>query len=385
VGDALGAPVEFLDRRGIESRFGPNGITDYAEAYGRLGAITDDTQMTLWTAEGLMRANNRFRDRGICHMPSVVLGSYYRWLLTQGEEPPQPRVGDTRTGWLIREKEIWGRRAPGNTCLSALRPRPPQSRLAGEGRGALPPSPSPSPSPDFPVAPNNSKGCGGIMRIAPVGLVTNQPFRFGCEIAALTHGHPTGYLAAGAFAEIIAGVFHGRDIRTSAQHALETLAGATRGGRPPSSPVPALPHETINAIHLALDLAARTKSLPRTIPAELGEGWIAEESLAIALYCALVAPDFRSALILAVNHTGDSDSTGSLIGQLLGARDGPDAIPPEWLDRLEARDIIEHIADDLRRHFVDPPKGPPPPELPPGEILGISWPPPDDLDRYPPY
>jgi ADP-ribosylglycohydrolase len=63
-GDALGAPVEFMKRSEILARFGPQGIRDFAPAYGRIGAITDDTQMTLFTAEGLIRAWVRGLDRG---------------------------------------------------------------------------------------------------------------------------------------------------------------------------------------------------------------------------------------------------------------------------------------------------------------------------------
>ena len=81
----------------------------------------------------------------------------------------------------------------------------------------------------------------------------------------------------------------------------------------------------------------------------LGAGWIAEEALAIGLYCALVAKDFRHGVLLAVNHTGDSDSTGSICGNLLGAMLGEEVIPKEWLAVLEAREIIEQIADDLAK------------------------------------
>jgi hypothetical protein len=72
VGDALGAPVEFLGIREIRGKYGPAGITDYDVAYGRRGAITDDTQMTLFTAEGVLRAIARGNHKGICHPPSVL-------------------------------------------------------------------------------------------------------------------------------------------------------------------------------------------------------------------------------------------------------------------------------------------------------------------------
>jgi hypothetical protein len=79
----------------------------------------------------------------------------------------------------------------------------------------------------------------------------------------------------------------------------------------------------------------------------LGGGWVAEEALAITLYCALVGADFRSSVLLAVNHSGDSDSTGSMVGNLLGAALGLEALPGEWLEGLQARSLVEQVAIDL--------------------------------------
>ena len=88
-GDALGGPVEFMRDGEIRARFGPGGIRDMAPAYGKLGAITDDTQMTLFTAEGLIRAHLRWLRRGVSEPAAVVRGAYLRWLQTQGERPRQ--------------------------------------------------------------------------------------------------------------------------------------------------------------------------------------------------------------------------------------------------------------------------------------------------------
>jgi ADP-ribosylglycohydrolase len=79
---------------------------------------------------------------------------------------------------------------------------------------------------------------------------------------------------------------------------------------------------------------------------ELGKGFVAEEALAMGLYCALGAKDFEDGIVLAVNHSGDSDSTGSITGNLLGAA-GVEAIPQRWLGPLELRSTVEAIADDL--------------------------------------
>src|SRR5436305_14060023 len=113
VGDALGASVEFMSLGEIRARFGADGIRDYAPAYGRLGAITDDTQMTLFTAEGLLRAHNRGREKGIWHPPSIVHHAYLRWLHTQGMPTAFP--GPTKhDGWLVTVPALHSRRAPGN-------------------------------------------------------------------------------------------------------------------------------------------------------------------------------------------------------------------------------------------------------------------------------
>jgi len=80
---------------------------------------------------------------------------------------------------------------------------------------------------------------------------------------------------------------------------------------------------------------------------KLGGGWIAEEALAISLYCALVAKDFEHGISLAVNHGGDSDSTGAIAGNLLGAALGVNAIPERWRKQLELANVIEQVADDL--------------------------------------
>jgi ADP-ribosylglycohydrolase len=173
------------------------------------------------------------------------------------------------------------------------------------------------------------------MRVAPIGLVAADPFNLACEAAALTHGHPSGYLAAGTFAAVLAGVIHGRSLGSSIDQAVELLR--SRPGH----------EETLQAVEGAVELAASGgQPSPETVEA-LGGGWVAEEALAIALYCALVAADFRHAVLLAVNHSGDSDSTGSMVGNLLGAALGLEALPQEWLQGLQARSLVEQVARDL--------------------------------------
>ena len=80
----------------------------------------------------------------------------------------------------------------------------------------------------------------------------------------------------------------------------------------------------------------------------LGQGWVAEETLAIAVYCALkYSNDFEKGVLTAVNHSGDSDSTGSVTGQILGAYLGFEAIPQKYIQPLELKEVIIKYAKAL--------------------------------------
>ena len=78
---------------------------------------------------------------------------------------------------------------------------------------------------------------------------------------------------------------------------------------------------------------------------QLGEGWVGEEAVAIAVFCALrYQNDLTEGLSAAVTHDGDSDSTGAIAGNILGAWLGASAIPADWLDAVELRDVVERMA-----------------------------------------
>ncbi len=320
VGDALGAPVEFMSHAEIVRRFGPAGIRDFVPAFGKTGAITDDTQMTLFTAEGMLRAYVRECMRGLSTFAGVTDHAYLRWLETQGYKAP---VDIERDGWLWNQKALHNARALGLTCLSALQSK----RDIGH------------------PAVNASKGCGGVMRVAPVGLYgwhrraqegnAAEFFDIASQIAGLTHGHPSGQWPAGVLALLVMRSLDGISLGDSLKEAKAILKTKDRH------------QETLKAILMAESLAA-SDIQPRAKQIEtLGGGWIAEEALAIGIYCALVAKDFEDGIVLAVNHGGDSDSTGAIAGNLLGAALGLDAIPERWRSPLELVDVIEQVADDL--------------------------------------
>lgn len=312
VGDALGAPVEFLGWQAIEKKFGASGIVDLYPAYGVTGAITDDTQMMLFTAEGLLRGWVRGCSRGICHPPAVIHHALLRWLITQDHEPLAPV---TLNGWLVQERALWARRAPGNTCVNAL--------MASRHLGF--------------AAQNNSKGCGAVMRVAPCAFFAGA-FETASESGRLTHGHPAGYHAAGLFADILQRM---SEHAVSLEHALsESLAA--HGQKPGMDEVRTSLEKVLFYFYEGY------QPTPSRID-EFGGGWIAEEALAIGIWCALSASSFEQGVINAVNHSGDSDSTGLIAGHLLGIQYGETAIPARWLESLELRHVIEKVASDIER------------------------------------
>ncbi|MET7575023.1 ADP-ribosylglycohydrolase family protein [Streptomyces sp. NPDC005492] len=326
VGDALGYPIEFASLDRIRASHGPRGVTGYVPgAHGARGLISDDTQMTLFTVEALIAAHAREREKGIGGAwPVLLLRAYERWLETQSKPAP----GEGVTAGLLAEPWLYARRAPGNACLSGVaQAHAPDPWLVLDGRPG-------------PVNPD-SKGCGTVMRSAPFGLGTtaDRAFATAAAGAQITHGHPTGYYAAGALAAIVAHLVAGDSLEGSVLRALRLLE------RHPGH------EETSAALHQALDLAAEGSPTAEKVES-LGAGWVAEEALAIGVYSALVEPDVKAALLLAVNHSGDSDSTGSICGNLLGARHGDHGLPHQWVRGVEGRATIAALADDLAAECV---------------------------------
>ncbi|MDT0432292.1 MULTISPECIES: ADP-ribosylglycohydrolase family protein [Streptomyces] len=341
VGDALGNPVEFLSLDGIRRAHGDQGVRGLtADPDGVVGRITDDTQMTLFTAEGLIRAHARTRATGTAGSEyALVRNAYRRWLDTQNHPAPPDRGGDdpVRTGTLRKHPWLYARRAPGNACLTGL----------AAGHTPEPGTPLALPGPVNP----QSKGCGTVMRSAPFGLVgadAPRAFELAARCARITHGHPTGGYAAGAFAAIVTHLLEGDSPAGAVLRAMDLLA-RHRGHE-----------ETTAALRAAVDLAVPGRPSAEHVES-LGAGWVAEEALAIAVYCALVLPgpdDVGEALLLSVNHSGDSDSTGSVCGNLLGAHHGDVALPASWLAATEGRAVIAELADDLCTEFGQPVRWP---------------------------
>jgi ADP-ribosylglycohydrolase/protein-tyrosine phosphatase len=308
LGDGFGYVVEFDSLASIRKQHGAAGLREPYSHQGEL-VVSDDTQMSLFTLEGLTRAMLAGEADDLTLAEQVRL-SYLDWLATQ-----EPRAQDgNQSSRLLKHAAMHAQRAPGKTCMSAL----------NQGAGG---------TPERPI--NNSKGCGGIMRAGVVGLMPEmtpaRAFRVGARIAALTHGHPSGYVSAGLMAAAVRGLLEDLPLHTALMQAAD-LARAWAGHE-----------ETTALLQTALDLSVRPFS--GAVPEALGQGWVGEQALAIAVFAASRSHSFREVVAIAANHGGDSDSTASLAGQLFGAQHGLESLPHAWIRRLDVLDAVFDLFD----------------------------------------
>ena len=321
-GDALGYAVEFDRWRSIEKASGPCGIQEYALS-GGLAVISDDTQMTLFTAEGLVEAVDTGKSADRC-----MYQAYLDWLDTQERSRRGKRIG-----WLMSCEALWYRRAPGITCLNAL-----QSGRMGSKTELI----------------NRSKGCGAVMRSAPCGFAPpslapagtaadDTAAELGAECGLITHCHPLGWLSAALLSDIVYRIAYCGEpsVDSAVRGSLATLRRLW-GSEPELAVLDRLCLK-------ALDLVGQ--DLPdRECLNILGEGWIGEEAIAVAIFCAARhQDDFDACLRAAVNHSGDSDSTGAIAGNILGAFLGASALDSRWVEPLDAREALFRTADELSR------------------------------------
>lgn len=326
IGDALGAPIEFMRFEQVMGILGTQGITDYIIPPGHKHAlITDDTQLMLFTAEGLIRsatrAHRKNKERTLEGISIAVFRAYLRWLYTQGLQTARWGQKDY-DGWLVKVSRMHAYREPGVTCLTSL----------GKGvMGTL----------ETPI--NDSLGCGCVMRVVPVGLVEEKSkvFDIAIRLAAITHGHPTAYLSAGVLAYIIHQIIEDEEIEDAvwaARQRVSQEAGC---------------EAVLEKLDLAIKLAKEGKPSREKIE-QIGSGFVAHEVLGMAVYAALSYPkDYLNGVLLGINHSGDSDSVGGITGCILGASLGIQKIPLDLATKVELHREIKELATDLITFYQD--------------------------------
>ena len=309
-----------MSEAAIFGRYGEEGIKTLKEA-GSPALISDNTQMTLFAGNACIYRRSNIFTYGINpatwsgKSEYTIWNGYQEWLGTQGDTRWVDRNGSKM--WIYEDERLHHLRAPGKTCLN--------SRRKSEKGGTL----------EDPI--NNSKGCGTVTRAAVIGLSARydgydflvEVKKMGERDAALTHGHALAVKSSGWLAATVANIIDRGYLYNRLEESFDV-------------PYPELIYM---AITLANDLTVSDLDAIHL----LGEGWVAEEALAIAVFCAVrYQDDFAKAIRVSVNHKGDSDSTGAICGNLLGAWLGKENVAEAFdLNDLELCDVIETIAEDL--------------------------------------
>jgi ADP-ribosylglycohydrolase len=288
IGDALGWPTEFLSLEEIKATYGDSGISDLPDP----ALFTDDTQMSIAVAKALIGAG----EKDIDAIMEAVRDEFIQWLHAPDND-----------------------RAPGNACIQGV------SNLEKGihwSKSGLP----------------HSKGCGSAMRAAPIGyLYQNDPDKLKKVAHAsgiCTHGHPTADAACiGAAYLVKLALDH-----TNPAHMIPQLLAFTKG-------ISGEFDQAILKVNQCLGWDDPQKAL-----SYLGQGWVGEEAVALALYCFLKFPDdYRRVVTLAANTDGDSDSIACIAGAISGAYLGMSAIPCDWIKRIERPVYLRYVAEGLAK------------------------------------
>lgn len=326
IGDALGAPIEFMRFEQVMGFLGEGGVREFIIPPGHKHAlVTDDTQLMLFTAEGLIRSETRAKrkkkERTIEETTISVFRAYLRWLYTQGLSTARWSSKDY-DGWLVKVSRMHAYREPGVTCLTSL------------GKGIMG-------TVERPVS--DSLGCGCVMRVVPVGFIENKEevFEMGKRLAAITHGNPTAYLSAATLAEVISRIIQGHVLYEAVIGARERLEKEANN------------EKVLELLSQAIELA-KEKNPSRQKIEQIGNGFEAHAVLARAVYAALsYEEDYLEGIRLAVNHSGDSDSVGGITGSILGSYLGIYKIPTEMISKVELHNEIETLAADLLTFYQE--------------------------------
>jgi ADP-ribosylglycohydrolase len=329
IGDAFGYPLRGREYEEICRRFEKQGCLELAVSKKTESALfTDATQMALFTADGIIWADREAKG-GEINYTTYVFYAYQYWLYTQtntiaGKE--YAWLFDTeknqRKCRLLKAKGLYKSRNATDVNIGALL----GARDSKYGR--------------LINKINNNADNGGLKRIFPAGLYFNYnpeiAFRAGADFAAITHTDPTGYLAAGCYAAIMAELVSGESLENAINISMRILREYDG-------------HEqTMETLDNMLNLVSDDTVSPRAAIERIGEGKSADEALAIALFCiSLHSEDYANALRLATNHDGESDVCGALCGGLFGAYRGVKAIPRRWVKKIQYHNMLLDIEEEL--------------------------------------
>ena len=330
IGNAMGYPVKFLDEHQIITTYG------IVNSFVEQPLISDDTQLTMYTATGLLTAYTVATIRGSSNIfdSSCVFDSYINWY-----EHQEGIKVKTPHSFLINYPEINQKRSRGYTSLAALRDAYNNMSVWGKRERAL----------------NKSMSSSAVMRVAPVGLFCSrfdfvkveQVAALAEKVGAITHGHAMSHMSCAYLATLIFHLSNGMEMEEAIKETNSTVFYLYRHEKEIK--------EFEKILQKAIKLAKSRKKDIECIR-QLGQGWIAEEALAIALYCSIKYKNsFLDAMIASINHSGDSDTTGTICGYIVGAYLGDLVVLRQFPEgrKVECFNLICEIANDLIKECPD--------------------------------
>jgi len=317
IGDALGYPTEFLSLPQIQQRYGPSGVQDLA---GNPALHSDDTQTSMAVARSLVKAGQD----GVENWMEALAQEFVAWLRSPEND-----------------------RAPGNTTIKGCQRL--ESGVPWTDSGLL-----------------ESKSCGAIMRVAPIGLYYHSDpseLRLAAWASSLvTHAHPTALVSAEVTALCVSWAVAGiapseywdriKARQPDSVQAWEPILGRSWEKAGYASPKDYLT-EGWKELLLEFDKIPLAMAKDSTDICDiLGGGWGSDEALACALACVLRFPrDYAEAIKRGANTGGDSDSIASIAGAISGAYLGHNAVPKDWRKRIESRQLLIDLSKQLcQRH-----------------------------------
>lgn len=333
LGDAFGYPIMNLSFADICSTFEKSGARELAiNRKTGTALFTEATQMTLFTADGILWASNEDSAHENSAVANYVFYSYQEWLYMQTKT-----IADREYEWifdkdknpnvssLLKSKGLGKNRRLNDTNINAL------LDAANNSFGTLS------------KQVNSNTDNGALKRVAPVGLFYGQnpdmAFRIACDIGAITHSHPDGYLPCGVYAATVAELMSDKPLDDAVNEAMALLA-AYPGNE-----------NTYQMLQKAIDLANDEYTDPQEGISELGDGLSAISTLAIAVYSAILhQTNYKFAIALAANHDGDSAACASVTGGILGAWYGLKKLPRDWRKKIQYINLMETVSDVLFEH-----------------------------------
>ncbi|MBL8146617.1 MAG: ADP-ribosylglycohydrolase family protein [Anaerolineae bacterium] len=290
IGDALGWPVEFSALGEIKEKYGPQGIQELPDP----ADVTDDTQMTIALAEGLL-------DAGVGADLDEQMNA----------------VGRRFVAWLHRQSEPEYSHAPGVASMKGSARF--EQGVPWRESGGL-----------------DSKGCGAAMRVAAVGyLYQHDPARLkevAASTAMITHRHPTAIASAVGAAWAVKAALDGAPVG----RLLHEVHEATNGISDEFS-------DTLLRVGQVGGLTDEEAAIRH-----IGSGWVGDQAVALALYCVIRYPnDYVGCIRRGANLTGDSDSVASIAGGISAAYLGLEAIPAGWRNRVEGAEELTNLSARL--------------------------------------